>query len=507
MNAVIYARYSSDKQNEMSIEGQIRKCKEYAEEHDMFVVQEYIDRAQTATTDKRPNFLRMIEDSEYGNFEVILVYQLDRFARNKNDSGYYKKILARNGVKVVSAMEHISNDSSGVITEGLLEVVNEYFSQQLSEKVTRGMNLRAEQFKYNGGAVNFGYTIDSEGHYIPDKVTAPIVVEIFERIADGDTMKSIVEDLNKRGIKTSTGSHFKKNSLQNMVRNEKYRGVYKYGELRYEDAIPRLVSDELFYEVQEMLGTHKHSHRPAIEEYLLSGKLYCGRCRKEMVGTSGTSHTGRTYRYYTCLNSPKKCDKKNVKKEYLEDIVMETCRNELSDEIIDAVLTSVREQNENDKETALASMLATEIKETEKKISRIIDQIEDGQGSVMLADRLRQREDELSNLRLQLKREEAKQIYIEPDTVRAFLVSLRNGDIDSIDYRKMLVRAIIDRIYLYDDHFKLLLNHSGRKGKANSDRVKEVERYFDSNSSTTTSCGAPRERDTHLGISFALTYF
>ena len=89
-NAVIYARYSSDKQNEMSIEGQIEECRKYAEENDLIVLQEYVDRALTATSDKRPNFLRMIDDSRERNFEIILVYQLDRFARNKNDSGYYK---------------------------------------------------------------------------------------------------------------------------------------------------------------------------------------------------------------------------------------------------------------------------------------------------------------------------------------------------------------------------------------------------------------------------------
>ena len=150
-NAVIYARYSSDRQNETSIEGQIEECRRYAIEHDLLVVQEYIDRAQTATTDRRPNFLRMIDDSENGTFEIILVYQFDRFSRNKDDSGYYKKILAKHGVRVVSAKEMISDDSAGIITEGMIETLNAWFSKQLSEKVTRGMYQRAQQCKYNGG--------------------------------------------------------------------------------------------------------------------------------------------------------------------------------------------------------------------------------------------------------------------------------------------------------------------------------------------------------------------
>ena len=182
-NAVIYARYSSDRQNEMSITGQIAECRKFAEENDLIILQEYIDRALTATSDRRPSFLKMIEDSKDGYFDTILVYQLDRFARNKNDSGYYKKILADNGVKVVSAKEQISSDSSGVITEGLIEVFAEYFSRQLSEKVTRGMYLRADQCKYNGGTKTFGYAIDPEGYYVLDEISSPIVKEIFERIA------------------------------------------------------------------------------------------------------------------------------------------------------------------------------------------------------------------------------------------------------------------------------------------------------------------------------------
>ena len=126
--AVVYARYSSDRQNEMSIEGQLAECRKYAEANDIVIVQEYIDRALTATTDKRPEFLRMISDSSERNFEIILVYQFDRFARNKDDSGYYKKILRDNGVRVISAKEQIPDDSSGVITEGMLEIVADWFS-------------------------------------------------------------------------------------------------------------------------------------------------------------------------------------------------------------------------------------------------------------------------------------------------------------------------------------------------------------------------------------------
>ena len=121
MKVVIYARYSSDKQTEQSIEGQLRVCHEYAEKNEYMVIGEYIDRALTGTTDKRPEFLRMIEDSKKKTFNYVIVYQLDRFARNRYDSATYKAKLAKNGVRVLSARENISDDASGVLMESVLE--------------------------------------------------------------------------------------------------------------------------------------------------------------------------------------------------------------------------------------------------------------------------------------------------------------------------------------------------------------------------------------------------
>ena len=492
-NAVIYARYSSYNQTEMSIEGQIAECNRYAKQHDLLVIQEYIDRAQSATTDKRPNFQRMIEDSRYGTFDIILVYQFDRFARNVNDAGYYRKILADNGVSVISAMERIPTDSSGIITLGMIDSVNQWYSAQLSEKVTRGMRQRAEQFKYNGGNLTYGYAIDKNGYYILNEKTAPIVKEIFERTAAGELGTEIARDLNKRGIKTARGGSFGKNSFQSILRNERYKGTYIYADMKFPNAIPRIVSDELFDEVQAILGhKEKRGHRPAIEDYLLSGKLFCGHCKDQMIGTSGTSHTGKIYRYYTCNNSPKKCDKKNVKKEFLEPLVLETCRQMLTDDIIDSVVLAIIEQNERDQETPVIVKLQDEIKDMEKRIERLLDQIEEGSGSTSLGERLAQRELELENLRKQLKREEGKQRKIDPVLARHFLEGIRSSRVESTDYDKLLVNAFIDRIYLYDDHFRILLNHSDSGSRTSNREAAEVERFFDTKGSVTALDAPPQ---------------
>jgi DNA invertase Pin-like site-specific DNA recombinase len=121
MNAVIYARYSSDGQREESIEGQLRECREYAERHNITIISTYIDRALSAKTDARPEFQNMIRDSAKKQFEIVLVWKLDRFTRNRFDAATYRAILKRNGVRVVSAKENISEGPEGIILEAMLD--------------------------------------------------------------------------------------------------------------------------------------------------------------------------------------------------------------------------------------------------------------------------------------------------------------------------------------------------------------------------------------------------
>ena len=497
--AVIYARYSSDRQNEMSIEGQIDKCRSYADEHGLVVVQEYIDRAQSATTDKRPEFLRMISDSEERTFDTILVYQLDRFARNKDDSGYYKKILRDNGVKVVSAMEQISTDSSGVITEGMLEIVADWYSKQLSEKVNRGMRQRAEKAKYNGGGKIFGYIVDQDGYFAPDPETAPIVKEIFQRTSYGEPGTEIVKDLVKRGIKNTNGKPLSKGTLYRILRNEKYKGIYIYDDIRVPDGMPRIVSDALFEEVRAVVEAraYKSGRRPAQEDYLLTGKLYCGHCNTQMSGTSGTSKSGKTHRYYTCKNAPKKCDKTNVKKEYIENKVFSICKSQLTDDQIADIIKSIVELNEQDQDSLELARLKKEIKSLEDKIEKLIDQLEGGMDSVRVATRLKKREEELASLKRQRAIEESKKLKIDPDMARRFLKDIRRGRAEDIEYRKMLIRLLIDKIYLYDDRYIIVMNYTGKRlNSGESERI-EIEEYYEPICSEKRLGGAPDGEETN----------
>ena len=245
MTAVIYARYSTDSQREESIEGQIRECTAYAEKNGFTVVKHYIDRAISAKTDNRPQFQQMIKDNERGIFDVIIVWKLDRFARNRYDSARYKTQLKRNGVKLVSATEVISAGPEGIILESVLEGYAEYYSADLSEKVVRGMTENALKGIYNGGTIPFGYMIDETRHYQPDPLLAPYVEQTFQKYADGATMTDLRDWLKAHNIKNSMGGEMSYNTIQRLLSNRRYIGELRLRDVVQPNAIPALVSAEL----------------------------------------------------------------------------------------------------------------------------------------------------------------------------------------------------------------------------------------------------------------------
>lgn len=285
MKAVIYARYSSDSQREESIEGQLRECKEYAERNGITVLSTYIDRALSAKTDNRPDFQRMIKDSANGLFDIVLVWKLDRFARNRYDSAHYKAILKKNGVKVVSAKEAIAEDSTGILLESLLEGYAEFYSVELSEKIHRGQKENALKGLNNGGGIPLGYVLGSDKRLAVDPMTAPVVLEIFTRYADGETVRAIVESLNERGLQTKHNKPYSLGSFNAILKNRKYIGEYRYQDVVIPGGVPAIVPQELFDRVQARIARNKRA--PAMskadEAFLLTTKLFCGKCGRLMV--------------------------------------------------------------------------------------------------------------------------------------------------------------------------------------------------------------------------------
>lgn len=243
MTAVIYALYSSDSQREESIEGQIRECTAYAEHNGITVLCSYIGRALSARTADRPEFQRMIRDSEKRLFDVVLVWKLDRFSRDRYDSAHYKHILKKNGVKVLSAKENISDGPEGIILESMLEGYAEYYSAELSQKVQRGQMENALKGRSNGGNTPMGYCV-KDGFLTIDPMTAPLVQEIFIRYDSGESMTEIAKSLNDRGLTMKKGKPFKVSGLGVILKNRKYIGEYKYRDVVIPKGVPSIIDDE-----------------------------------------------------------------------------------------------------------------------------------------------------------------------------------------------------------------------------------------------------------------------
>lgn len=284
----------------------------------------------------------MIKDSAKGLFDAVIVWKLDRFSRDRYDSAHYKRILRKNGVKVVSAKENISEGPEGIILESMLEGYAEYYSAELSEKIHRGQKENALKGRNNGGGIPLGYLLGDEQKLVIDPLTAPIVVEIFKRYADGETVRTIIEDLNSRGLQTKRNQPFSMGSFNALLKNRKYIGEYSYQDVVIPGGVPAIVPEELFFRVQERMEKNKRApaRSKAEDEFLLTTKLFCGKCERMMVGESGTSHTGKSHYYYKCGSAKrnKGCKKKAVKKDWIERIaVIWTVNRVLRDDEINRI--------------------------------------------------------------------------------------------------------------------------------------------------------------------------
>ena len=437
MTAVIYARYSSDNQREESIEGQIRECTAYAEKNGITVIKHYIDRAFSAKTDNRPEFQQMIKDSGKKLFDVVLVWKFDRFARNRFDSANYKMILKKNGVHLISVMEPIAEGSQGILVETLLEGMAEYYSAELSEKVIRGQTENALKGKCTGGTGTIGYKIDDDKFYHLDPLTAPLVLEAFQRYDNGDKMVEIVNFLNDKGVRNMLGGKMTHSSVNTMLKNRRYIGELSFRDIVVPEAIPVIVPKDLFDRVQKRLDKNKRAPAcgKADEEYLLTTKLFCGKCGALMFGESGTSATGRTY--------------------YM--VVRETMKLIQDDAVIDKIVQLVMDvQNQ---ENTTIPLLEKQLREVNKKLDNLMKAIEDGLYTRTTKERLEALESQKDELTVKIADEKLKKPSFNEDFIRFWLMKFRKFDISQKKQRKALIEIFVNAIFLYDDRMLLTFNY------------------------------------------------
>lgn len=457
MNVVLYMRYSSDRQTEQSIEGQQRVCTAFCEQQGYTIVDTYIDRATSAfkDTDKRTEFLRMIKDSDKQLWEGVVVYKLDRFARNRYDSATYKAKLKKNGVRVISATENISDNPEGVILEAVLEGMAEFYSKELSQKITRGMYESAMKGHSIGGHVPLGYKIENKKLVI-DEPKAAIVREAFDLYANGATVAEICDKFNNAGYVTAKGAKFNKNSFRAMFKNERYIGIYKYKDLRIENGVPAIVDKETFDIVHKRLLYNKKapSRGKAKVDYLLSQKLFCGHCGSNMVGESGTGRHGTTYNYYTCSKRKreKACDKKPLKKEFIEKVVVEDALSILTPETIEELADMAIRQTEIDaEENTLIPALEKEIKDIERSINNLLKMVEKGADSESLTNRLNELEKQKRATEKRLIDAQEDLIILEKEHIIWWLTKFCEGDIEDETFRRHIIDLLINSVTVWDE--------------------------------------------------------
>ena len=480
-NVAIYLRYSSTGQSDQSIEGQLRDCRTFCKANHYRIVAIYVDRATTARKDmeKRVHLMEMISDSAKQNWEYVIVWKLDRFARNRNDSAIMKMRLRKNGVKVLSATEHLTDSPESIILESVLEGMAEFFSAELSQKVTRGMRESALKCHSVGGHIPLGYKVENH-KLVVDPDTAHIVQEAFSLYANGESVAAICRKFNSAGYKTAKNTEFNRSSFKAMFRNTRYIGTYTYKDIVIENGIPAIIDKELFETVQRRLS--KTATAPARGkakvDYLLSGKLFCGHCGASMNGESGAGRHGKVYHYYSCYTKKRKlgCDKRPLKKDYIEGIVARDALNLLTDQLIDEIADMAIRQSEQDliNDTHIPQLTA-QLSEVEKSITNITAAIEKGIASETLMNRLVQLEHEKKTLNKEIKAEEKFVYRIDRDQIVFWLSQFKYGNIEDEDFRRRLIDLLVNSVTVWDepDGYKITTAYNLTSCKTKTFRVEK----------------------------------
>ena len=489
--AVIYARFSPGReQTEQSIEGQMRVCEEYAKSHGITVIDTYVDKRISGRREDRPEFQRMIADSAAKRWDTVLVYRTDRFGRSKYDIAVYKHKLAHHGIKVIPAAEATVEGPEGIILEALMEGLAEYYSAELSQKVTRGMKESAHKGKATGGTRVLGYRTAADKSYVIDPDEAQTVRRIFDLYINRTPLKVICDQLNAIGLKNTFGNPFRFGNINNLIANRKYTGTYRFSDILQEGAMPQIISKETFEVAQREMRRRQEGRKPKAPktEYLLTGKLFCGHCKSSMVGISGTGRNGMHY-YYQCPEKRRgACEKHHVRRDDVEQaVVEETVRHVLQPDVLPQVAAKVfAAQTEGDN--------AEEIKHYRKLLSdnkkaqdNIMKAIEAGMFSPALQERMTELEREAEALRGEIAFHESQKFELTEEQVRFLLEDFaeqHDGE-STEDYYKRIIKCFVSQVYLYDDKMLIYYNVRNSEGLSSSS-LQEVERFVDSDSCPTS---------------------
>lgn len=467
--AVIYARYSpGPNQTEQSIEGQLRVCYEYAEREGFSVVNEYIDRAITGRNDDRPDFQRMLTDAKKKEFQYVIVYKLDRFARNRYDSAINKHSLKQNGVRVVSAMENIGDNPESIILEAMLEAIAEYYSVDLSQKIKRGRRDAAAKGNYIGGGLPWGYK-SVEGKVMFHEQRYPYWKKALEQYADGVPKKDVIAAINDAGFRNRNGKPYGLSAFQKGFISPINVGILKQDESIHE--CPAYIDQETYMKILERNKLNKRigGRNKAKVEYILSGKLFCGHCGSAMLGVPGKGRHGGMFYYYNCGGRRRKngCKKKHEKKDFIEWYVVE--------QTIEYVLTPARMKSiaaavvaEYDKEFSSGAIkdLERRIAKLDRDIEKYVDMLLEVPKAARekINEKIEMFDQQKTDLEIDLsKLRIASNIRYTEEEVMAWLKQFCKGDLFDEEFRRKIVDVFVNSVYLYDDRTVVFYNIRGGK--------------------------------------------
>ena len=496
-NAVIYARFSSSGQNEQSIESQIRTCSEFAESQGYTIVKTYSDKARTGTNDSRPSFQRMIKDAASGQFQYIIVYMFDRFARNRRDSIMYKEMLKQDyGIRVLSATQPISDDEGGEFYEMFLEWNDEKYSKRLSKRVRNGLDTSVENGTFCGGYLIYGYKIRKEPiagkrdkfiKYVEiDEEQAEIVRYVFTEYDKGVTKQEIADALNAKGLRMN-GKKFTGKSFDKYIVNPKYTGEFYFGERLCKNTYPAIIDNALFERVQKRLAANRYfagGAATARVPYLLTGKAFCGKCETTMVADGGTSKTGKTHQYYACKKKKKgECAKHREEKDRLEFYVTQMVRDFLSDkENAQIAVRDTLKYYDNRTGADNIKSLETRIAKAHKDIEEMTTAFIEAK-SALLRESIEKRMTDYERLIKDLESQKTQLEYerglqVSENDLLDYIAHLLKGNPADKEHQKQIMDNLVYKVFVADDYINPLLTIGNGKGIENV-RLSEVKEVLD----------------------------
>jgi DNA invertase Pin-like site-specific DNA recombinase len=490
MKVALYTRVSSDAQDvSLSIGAQMRALREYCEKHGHTIVREFVDEAESGRTSARPAFREMIAlaKTKEPPFEAILVWKLNRFARNRVDSITFKELLSQRGIKVISINEPLENNPSGKLLEGIIESIDEFYSANLGQDIKRGLREAAERGFFVGSRPPDGFhkidVVDGNKtrHKLepdsPESNSVRIVKRIFATALQGNGTKEIAMALNKDGLRTSTGARWTKTYVHKILTNEAYCGTLVLGgrpghkaihsgepPIRKENAWLAIIDRETFDLIQENMAARRPvAVHPRVlpSFYLLSGILRCS-CGRAMIGRSAKSH--RFY-YYTCNRSDKQgkdaCSARSLPKRKLEQMVIEHVKSKiLTDEVLMELVVLVNEDldSANTVYKEKLETVDTELHDVNSRLAKLYDALETGQLNMNdLAPRIRElrvQQDGLLKTRVIVEAEMTLHgvQHVDAEQVKTYASDLRSLLTETdIARSKRFLRTFVEKIMIHGE--------------------------------------------------------